>query len=195
MKMNSSMVIFCLAVLCFASYINVAMAQDTSTTATVNSNEADELDKIMLHSFEHFDYLDILYRLKGHNSDTWIVLFYIDEDHHKDTRDRLKELVFKAHPDFRFAEVNISNPNYSPIKQAIRFPQNAGPEDYPMVLLMKNQMGHMIYGPGVAQRTADLIAENEARGDEPVQPSQPPTSEPESHERNAPQLREPEKAG
>ena len=132
----------------------------------VYQNEADELDGIYLHSFEHFDYLDILYKLKGHNSDTWVVLFYISEDHHKEERDRIKKLIFKYNPNFKYAEANISLPNYAPIRQAIRFPQNARAEDFPMILVMKEQVGQMVYGPGVARKAADVIAELSAVEDQ-----------------------------
>ena len=127
MKVNSLVVVFALALLA-----NLALT--ATPPPTVMMNEADELDLIKLHSFEHFDYLDILYKLKGHNSDTWIVFFYITEDHHKEERDRLKKLIFKTNPDFKYAEVNVSKPNYAPIKQVIRFPQNASAEDFPMIL-------------------------------------------------------------
>ena len=127
------------------------------------TNPADELDSIYLHSFEHYDYLDILYKLKGHNEDTWVVLFYIDEDHHKDERDRVKKLIFKDNPDLKFAEANISKPNYSPIRQAIRFPQHATEKDFPMILIMKNQIGQMVYGPGVVRKAADVVADLKAK--------------------------------
>ena len=127
-------------------------------------NEADVLDDIILHSFEHFDYLDILFKLKGHNSNTWIVLFYMDEDHHKSHRDDVKRLIFGTLSDeeketFRYAEANISKPNYSPITQAIRFPQHATEQDFPMILIMRDQVGEMVYGPGVARKAADVIEE------------------------------------
>ena len=185
--MNSSKVIFLLAILLFVSFINIVNAQNDEQ----NKKTGDELNDIVLHSFEHFDYLDILYKLKGHNSDMWIVLFYIDEDHHKDTRDRLKKLIFEDNPDFRYAEANISKPNYKPIKQAIRFPQNAGPDDFPMVLIMKNQVGKMAYGPGVARKAADIVAELKQRED--LGPSEH-TESSESNQKSSPQLKEPEKS-
>mmetsp|Transcript_16720 Transcript_16720/g.14635 ORF Transcript_16720/g.14635 Transcript_16720/m.14635 type:complete len:166 (+) Transcript_16720:13-510(+) len=146
-------ILLLLAVLCLTQI----KAQDAGSDEF--TNEADELDSIVLHSFEHFDYLDILYKLKGHNSDTWIVLFYIDEDHHKEERDRVKKLIFKENPDFQYAEANISKPNYAPIRQAIRFPQHATSSDFPMVLIMKSQVGQMVYGPGVARKAADVVAD------------------------------------
>ena len=130
------------------------------------TNEADQLDLIVLHSFEHFDYLDILYKLKGHNADTWICLFYKDEDHHKEHRDNIKRLIFKDNPTFKYVEANISKPNYSPITQAIRFPQNAKNEDYPMILIMKNQVGQMVYGPGVARKARDIVDAIKAKEEE-----------------------------
>jgi hypothetical protein len=155
MKMNSALSLL-VVVLLFA----VSLAADPpANQPPVPANEADELAQISLNSFEHFDYLDILYKLKGHNSDTWVVLFFIDEDHHKEERDRLKKLVFRENPTFKYAEANISKSNYAPIKQAIRFPQNATARDYPMVLIMKNQIGQMVYGPGVARKAADVVAE------------------------------------
>ena len=159
--MNSYLVMVLCIVMCIAT---IARAQKDAAGAQPPkpTNEADELDQIILHSFEHYDYLDILYKLKGHNSDTWIVLFYIDEDHHKEERDRLKKLIFKENPDFKFAEVNISKDNYSPIRQAIRFPQNANERDFPMVLIMKNQIGQMVYGPGVSRKAADVVVELKA---------------------------------
>ena len=153
--------IFFLALLCFASFVK---ADDDNQEEF--KNEADELDSIYLHSFEHYDYLDILYKLKGHNTDTWIVLFYIDEDHHKESRDRVKKLIFKDNPDFKYAEANISKPNYAPIRQAIRFPQHATADDFPMILIMKNQVGQMVYGPGVAKKAADVIEEMKKKEEE-----------------------------
>ena len=151
-----------LAVLLLIAMIGLTYAQ-TATDKPKYTNEADELDDIYLHSFEHFDYLDILYKLKGHNADTWVVLFYIDEDHHKEERDRIKKLIFKDNPTFKYAEANISKPNYAPIRQAIRFPQNAKAEDFPMILIMKEQVGQMVYGPGVAKKAADVIADLKAK--------------------------------
>ena len=126
-------------------------------------NEADALDKIVLHSFQHFDYLDILYKLKGHNAETWICLFYIDEDHHKNQRDDIKRLIFKDNPTFKYIEANVSKANYAPITQVIRFPQNANEADYPMILIMKNQVGQMVYGPGVAKKARDIVDANKAK--------------------------------
>ena len=151
-----------LAVLLFIAIIGFSYAADAGAQPKY-TNEADELDDIYLHSFEHFDYLDILYKLKGHNADTWAVLFYIEEDHHKEERDRIKKLIFKDNPTFKFAEANISKPNYAPIRQAIRFPQNAKAEDFPMILIMKEQVGQMVYGPGVTKKAADVIADIKAK--------------------------------
>ena len=154
--MNSHIVALMLAVICFSIFAN---AQSNNPGKPIMINEQDEIDKVILHSFEHFDYLDILYKLKGHNDDTWIVLFYVDEDHHKYERDRVKALIFKDNPTFKYAEVNISEPNYAPIKQAIKFPQNTNERDFPMVLIMKNQKGKMAYGPGAPKMAADIIAD------------------------------------
>ena len=157
MKLKS-LIIACILMIAFVSQYAVAQ-NDGAAAEETPKNEADELDQIVLHSFEHFDYLDILYKLKGHNNDTWVVLFYISEDHNKEERDRLKKLIFKANPTFKYAEANISKSNYSPIKQVIKFPTNAGEKDFPMVLVMKGQVGQMVYGPGVARKAADVIAD------------------------------------
>ena len=157
MKLKS-LIIACILMIAFVSQFSVAEEPAAATTDdSPSTNEADELDKIVLHSFEHFDYLDILYKLKGHNNDTWVVLFYISEDHHKEQRDRLKKLIFKDNPTFKYAEANISKPNYSPIKKVIKFPANAGEKDFPMILVMKQQVGQMVYGPGVARKAADVL--------------------------------------
>ena len=157
--MNSALSML-MVVLLFA----VSLAADPpASQPPVPTNEADELAQISLNSCEHFDYLDSLYKLKGHNSVTWVGLFFIDEDHHKEERDRLKKLVFRENPTFKYAEANISKSNYAPIKQAIRFPQNATARDYPMVLIMKNQVGQMVYGPGVARKAADVVADMKAK--------------------------------
>ena len=155
--------IYIIGLLLLCSTIRFSQAQDAQQD-DANRNEADVLDDIILHSFEHFDYLDILFKLKGHNSNTWIVMFYKDEDHHKTHRDDVKRLIFGALTDeeketFRYAEANISKPNYSPITQAIRFPQHATEKDFPMILIMKDQVGEMVYGPGVARKAADVLEE------------------------------------
>ena len=155
--MRLSIFVLLLALIAFTTFAN---AQEDKKKFT---NEADELDSIYLHSFEHFDYLDILYKLKGQNEDTWIVLFYIDEDHHKEERDRIKKLIFKDNPDYKYAEANISKPTYSPIRQAIRFPQHATAEDFPMILIMKNEVGQMVYGPGVSRKAADVVEDLKAK--------------------------------
>ena len=154
--MNSSLLILLIGLIAFAS---VVKAEDPPQY----TNEADELADIHLHSFEHYDYLDILYKLMGHNSDTWISLFYIDEDHHKEERDRVKKLIFKDNPDFKYVEADISKPSYSPIRNAIRFPQHATAEDFPMILILKDKVGQMVYGPGVARKAADIIDEMKAK--------------------------------
>jgi hypothetical protein len=148
-----------IALLLICTYIFPAFAAEPAKDPNAPpKSEAEELEGIVLHSFEHFDYLDILYKLKGHDKDvTWIVLFYIDEDHHKDERDRIKKLIFKDHPDFKYAEANISKPNYAPIRKVIKFPTNANERDFPMILVMKNEIGQMAYGPGVARKAADIV--------------------------------------
>jgi hypothetical protein len=160
--MNSSLLSI-IALLLAVSFISSVNAQAKPVEAP--KNEADVLDNIVLHSFEHFDYLDILFKLKGHNSDTWIVLFYKDEDHHKEQRDAVKRLIFgdEKNKNFRYAEANISQPNYAPITQAIRFPQHATEADFPMILIMKDQVGQMVFGPGVARKAADIVLENRLR--------------------------------
>ena len=151
MKFTTTHAVMVLAMLCLFSIARV-QAQDENAQAPPPTprNEADELDDIYLHSFDHKDYLDILYRLMGNNQDTWIVLFYKDGDHHKGQRDRIKQLIFKDHRDFKYAEANLSKPEYSPITQAIRLPQNAKPSDFPMILVMKNREGHVIHINGAS---------------------------------------------
>ena len=151
--MNSYLLILLIGVVAFSS-----LASAQADPNKVYTNEADELADIHLHSFEHFDYLDILYKLLGHNSDTWVCLFYIDEDHHKEQRDRIKKLIFKDNPELKYIEANISKPQYAPIRNVIRFPQHASPDDFPMILVMKNKNGEMVYGSGVARKAADIIA-------------------------------------
>ena len=160
--MNSSLLIVLLGLVAFAT---VVRADDPPQF----TNEADELDTIHLHSFEHFDYLDVLYKLIGHNSDTWIVLFYIEEDHHKEERDRIKKLIFKDNPELKYIEANISEPQYAPIRNVINFPQHAAAGEFPMVLIMKNKVGKMIYGPAVARRAADEVAEMKRKEQEAQQ--------------------------
>ena len=38
-------------------------------------------------------------------------------------------------------------------------PQDAKPSDFSMILVMKNREGHVAYGPGVARKAADIVAE------------------------------------
>ena len=132
-------------------------SKDSKDGKEDNRNEADILNDIKLRSFEHYDYLDILYKLKGHNEDTYILFFYVDEDHHKEHRDNIKRLIFKDNPDFVYVEANVSKPNYAPIKKAIRFPQNTKKSDFPMIMVMKKEVGKMAYGPGVAKKAADIV--------------------------------------
>ena len=159
MKMYSSSYLYIIALVVLIAFVRVS--DQAPEGARVLTNEADILDQTILHSFEHFDYLDILFKLKGHNSDTWVVLFYKSEDHHKEERDAVKRLIFAdaGNVNFKYAEANISKPNYAPITQAIRFPQHATEADFPMILVMKDQVGKMVYGPGVARKAADIILE------------------------------------
>ncbi|CAI2381903.1 unnamed protein product [Moneuplotes crassus] len=150
MNMNSNVLVLLLGLVAFAT---VVRAEDPPEF----TNEADELATIHLHSFEHFDYLDILYKLMGHNSDTWICLFYIDEDHHKTERDRVKKLIFKDNPELKYCEANISEPQYAPLRNVIRFPQHASADEFPMILILKNKEGKMVYGTAVAKKAADII--------------------------------------
>ena len=175
MKMNSSAQALIIGLLLLVSFVNVSFAADNSESDE-QMNEADVLDGIVLHSFEHFDFLDILFKLKGHNNYTWVVLFYVDGDHHKTYRDDIKRLIFgqlseEEQDSYRYAEANISRPNYSPISQAIRFPQHLTADSFPMILIMKNEVGQMIYGRGAARLAADIIEqkkaeEAEAQGDQ-----------------------------
>ena len=166
MKMNWYAV-FVLAVVVFCVY-----AEEATNLSGVPQYAADDPnnpDNIYVNSFEHHDWLDIMYKLKGHNEDIWVVLLYIDEDHHKTERDRLKQLVFKsdnpviaAHaadptkPGVNFAEANISQSSYKNIN--IKLPANADADDYPMILVMRKQKGTMVYGPAAAKKASSIVA-------------------------------------